>query len=78
MQQSGLDKAVILAQDAVYDERGCRDARNAFYVPNEYLFRVVARYPQVMIPCVSINPERGDALEELERCLAKGAAAVED
>ena len=29
-----------------------------------------------MIPCVSINPQRADAIAELERCTAKGARLV--
>jgi predicted TIM-barrel fold metal-dependent hydrolase len=74
VQKSGLDKAVILAQDAVYDHRGKPDWDNThFYIPNDYLLRVVARYPERMIPCVSINPARADAIAELERCSAKGA-----
>jgi uncharacterized protein len=74
LQQSGLQKGVILAQDAVYDRSGKPDwARTHFYVPNDYLFQVVARYPQWMIPCVSINPDRADAIEELDRSAEKGA-----
>jgi uncharacterized protein len=73
LQQSGLDKAVVLAQDAVYDGRGRLDTeRTHFYVPNEYLLQVTDRYPKQMIPCVSINPDRADAIEELDRCIAKG------
>jgi uncharacterized protein len=74
---SRLDRAVVLAQDAVYDERGRPDWRRThFYVTNEYLFGVTARYPDLMIPCVSINPQRADAIEELERCAAKGARVL--
>jgi uncharacterized protein len=74
VEKSGLDKAVILAQDAVYDQRGKPDwDKTHFYIPNDYLLQVVARYSERMIPCVSINPERADAIEELERCAAKGA-----
>lgn len=74
IQQSGLEKAVILAQDAVYNDRGQPDwERTHFYVPNDYLFRVVARYPDLMIPCVSINPDRADAIDELDRCATQGA-----
>jgi uncharacterized protein len=75
--KSGLDKAVILAQDAVYDQRGKPDwDKTHFYIPNDYLFQVVARYPRRMIPCVSINPERADAIHELDRCAAKGAKVL--
>jgi uncharacterized protein len=77
LQQSGLQQGLILAQDAVYDQHGEPDwGRTPFYVPNDYLFEIVARYPQRMLPCVSINPDRKDALTELERCVAKGARAV--
>jgi len=77
LQQSGLQQGLVLAQDAVYDRRGEPDwAKTPFYVPNDYLFEVVARYPQRMLPCVSINPDRKDALTELERCVEKGARAL--
>jgi uncharacterized protein len=77
LRQSGLQRGLILAQDAVYDQHGEPDwARTPFYVPNDYLFEIVARYPQWMLPCVSINPDRKDALVELERCVAKGARAL--
>ena len=77
LQASGLDKGLILAQDAVYDARGKPDwARTHFYVPNDYLFRIVKRYPKKMLPCVSINPDRGDALAELDRCVEKGARVL--
>ena len=74
LQQSGLAKGVILAQDAVYDRNGRADwDRTSFYIPNDYLFKVVGRYPERMIPCVSINPDRADAAEEWERCVERGA-----
>ncbi len=74
VQGSGLSKVAILGQDAVYDGNGRPDwARTSFYVPNDYVFAVVARHCQTMIACPSINPERADALQELARCHAKGA-----
>jgi predicted TIM-barrel fold metal-dependent hydrolase len=77
VETSGLDKAVILAQDAVYDPNGKPDwDKTPFYVPNEYLFQVVARHPERMIACVSINPQRADAVAELDRCSAKGARVL--
>lgn len=77
VEKSGLDKAVILAQDAVYDHRGKPDwDKTYFYIPNDHLLQVVARYPGRMIPCVSINPQRADAILELERCATKGAKVL--
>ncbi len=77
LESSGLTNGVILAQDAVYDGKGKLDeAKTQFYVPNDYLFEVTARYPRWMIPCVSINPQRDDAMVELERCVAKGTKVL--
>lgn len=74
---SGLDKGLILAQDAVYDRHGKPDwRRTPVYVPNDYLFDVVGRFAQWMLPGVSINPDRADALEELERCVERGARVL--
>jgi uncharacterized protein len=71
---SGLTAAAILGQDAVYDEKGRPDwDRTSFYVPNQYVFDVVARHSDHMIACPSINPDRGDAIDELNRCHGKGA-----
>ena len=47
--------------------------RTPVYVPNDYLLKIVARYPKKMMPCISINPDRRDSITELERCVQKGA-----
>lgn len=74
VKESGITKAAILGQDAVYDRHGQPDwNRTSFYVPNDYVFAVVSRYSESMIPCPSINPARADALEELARCHERGA-----
>lgn len=71
---SGLSKVALLGQDAVYDSKGQPDwNRTSFYVPNDYVFDVVARHRESMLACPSINPERADALDELARCHDKGA-----
>jgi uncharacterized protein len=77
LQASGLEKAVILAQDAVYGSDGKPDWTNThFYIPNDYLLKVAAHNPRWMIPCVSINPDRRDALDELQRCHGRGARVL--
>jgi uncharacterized protein len=77
LEKSRLDRGVILAQDAVYDRNGRPDWTNThFYVPNDYLFQVTSGYARRMIPCVSINPRRVDAVDELERCAAQGARVL--
>ena len=74
LNQSSLRKGVILSQDAFYDPTGKPNwEKTHFYVPNDYLFQIVALCPDKMIPCVSINPQRVDAIDELDRCAARGA-----
>jgi predicted TIM-barrel fold metal-dependent hydrolase len=71
---SGLDWAAIVAQDAIYGGDGKANwDRTSFYIPNDYVFQVVAKHPKSMLACPSINPDRGDAIEELERCQKKDA-----
>ncbi|MCB1120272.1 MAG: amidohydrolase family protein [Verrucomicrobiae bacterium] len=77
VEKSSLDAIVLLAQDIPYDASGkAMPERAGFYVPNEYLFSVVNRYPGVFIPAVSIHPGRRDALEELDRCIDAGAPVL--
>jgi uncharacterized protein len=73
----GSFRVVLLAQDCRYTAEGEPDwAHSSVYVPNEYLFRVVQRYPDLFIPCPSINPQRKDWEAELEYCLAQGARVL--
>jgi len=77
VRRSGLDRAVLLAQDGVYDGEGRLDtARTPVLVPNDHLFAVAGRHADLLVPCPSINPDRRDAIDELERCAALGARAV--
>lgn len=63
--------------DGAAGRRGKPDwEKTHFYVPNDYLFRVVRAHPQSMVPCVSINPERGDAIAELDRWADQGVRAL--
>ena len=66
--ESGLDKAVILAFDAVYREDGSRDDANThLFVENDYVAELAAQNPKVLFGA-SIHPYRRDAVAELERC----------
>jgi predicted TIM-barrel fold metal-dependent hydrolase len=76
LNQSRLDYAVVLAQDAVYREDGSRDDdATHFYVSNDYVLRLAQECPKV-VPGCSVNPIRQDALAELERCRNAGARLV--
>ncbi len=76
VRESSLGSAVILAQEQVYDDRGSlMEGAGSFHVPNEYVLSLARQHPE-FIPAVSIHPGRPDAMEELERCLAGGAAML--
>lgn len=77
LRESSLAKAVLLAQDSRYDAQGRPDYEHtSFYVPNDYLFDVTERFPDLFVPCVSINPKRRDAIDELDRCAERGARVL--
>ncbi|MDB5095792.1 MAG: hypothetical protein JWM80_213 [Cyanobacteria bacterium RYN_339] len=62
-----LDYACIFAMDGVYDGAGeLLPAESHLYVPNGYVFEVCKASPK-LLPVISINPQRKDALEELTR-----------
>jgi hypothetical protein len=70
---SSIRRAVVLGQDGRYDDRGRFDREaTGVYVPNEWVLRVCERHPEQLVPGGSINPQRADALDELERVAARG------
>lgn len=70
-----LDYACLFAMDGVYDANGdLIPEASHLYVPNSYVFEACRRSPQ-LLPVISINPQRRDALAELERW-ADGAIAL--
>jgi predicted TIM-barrel fold metal-dependent hydrolase len=63
----------LLAMDRAYHPDGTPDPeRTEFHVPNDYVLEAAARYPDIFVPVASIHPARQDAVQELERCAAKG------
>ncbi len=76
VRDSGLDAAVVLAQEEPYREDGTLIAdTGSFYVPNDYVLGLARKHPE-FLPAVSIHPARRDALDELERCLEGGAVML--
>ncbi len=76
VRESSCHRAIILAQEEVYSDDGKRvEGAGSFYVPNDYVLRLAREHPE-FIPAVSIHPARPDAIEELERCIAGGAAVL--
>lgn len=73
IKNSELDKAVILAQDHVYNDDGSiNPSQTLFFTPDEYVLKLAEEY-QEFIPALSIHPYRKDAIEALERGHEKGA-----
>jgi predicted TIM-barrel fold metal-dependent hydrolase len=76
IRSSGLDAAVLLAQDAVHDERGRRRLeRSSFYTPNDYVAAICRDEPGLLFGA-SVHPARRDALAELDRCVELGAVLL--
>ena len=74
--QSSLDAVLLLAMDYPYDSDGnCLKEKAKFYVPNDHVINLAHKYSQIL-PACSIHPVRKDAIEELERCVEKGARVL--
>jgi predicted TIM-barrel fold metal-dependent hydrolase len=72
-----IKQAVVLGMDGVYDDSGRLDlARTDFLISNRYVFRVTKDHPSSLLAGVSVNPQRMDAIDELERCVEQGAVLV--
>ncbi|HKP82941.1 MAG TPA: amidohydrolase family protein [Pyrinomonadaceae bacterium] len=73
----GHGKHRLLAFDKHYRRDGSVNLeKTEFYVPNEYVFELAERHPELFIPNISVNPYRPDAIEELEKWAKRGARVV--
>ena len=76
VRHSSLDRAVVLALDAVYDESGHRnDSDTVLSVDNEFVYRTTRTHPELLYGA-SIHPYRKDAMAALERAAECGACLV--
>jgi uncharacterized protein len=67
----------LLAFDKNYRKDGSVNLeKTEFYVPNEYVFELAERYPDLFVPNISVNPYRPDAIVELEKWARRGARIV--
>jgi len=74
--ESSLDAVVLLAHEQVYDADGTlRDNLGSMFVPNDVVLDLAKHHPQFLAG-VSIHPARPDALDELDRCIARGAVLM--
>jgi uncharacterized protein len=74
--ESQLDRIVVLALDAVFDESGrCCPERTVLHVGNDFVCSIASERPTFLFGA-SIHPYRKDAVEELERLIRQGACLV--
>jgi predicted TIM-barrel fold metal-dependent hydrolase len=67
----------LLAFDKHYRRDGSVNLeKTEFYVPNEYVFELAERHPDLFVPNISVNPYRPDAIAELEKWARRGARIV--
>ena len=73
---SRVDRAVLLAFDAAYQDNGARDEQRTLMVTdNDFVADLAATSGKTLFGA-SVHPYRRDALEELERLIEKGACLV--
>ncbi|CAN5557467.1 amidohydrolase family protein [soil metagenome] len=76
VRESSLDAVVLLAHERVHDLDGTpRNDLGSMYVPNDVVLDLADAHPEFLAG-VSIHPARRDALEELDRCLERGAVLM--
>ena len=67
----------LYAMDRHYRPDGTPDPKaTPFYVPNDYVWSLAQRHPDLFVPVVSIHPYRKDALENLEMWAQRGCLYV--
>ena len=73
---SSIDRALLLAHELPHLPDGTALPDNSsLHVPNGHVLELARRHPEFLAG-VSIHPARRDAMDELEKCLAGGAAAL--
>ncbi len=73
---SSFDAVVLLRTSACTIPTARRgDDLGAMYVPNDVVLDLAAAHPEFLAG-VSIHPARRDALEELDRCIERGAVLM--
>ena len=70
-------RCLLFAFDHAHDDAGqVLRASSEFFTPNDYVLSVAAERPDRFVACASIHPYRADAVDELERVVARGAHAI--
>jgi hypothetical protein len=73
---SSLDRLLLLAHELPHREDGTpMPERSSLFVPNDHVLELAGKHPE-FLAAVSIHPARRDAMDELEKSLARGASAL--
>lgn len=76
VRESSMDAVVLLAHERVHDPDGTpRDDLGSMFVPNDVVLGLAEKHPEFLAG-VSIHPARPDGLQELDRCLERGAVLM--
>ena len=76
VRDSSFDAIVLLAHEQVHDRDGTpRRDLGSMFAPNDVVLDLAEKHPEFLAG-VSIHPARHDALEELDRCLQRGAVLM--
>lgn len=68
---------MLLAMDHYYDLDGNIDEnKTGIYCPNDYVWEICQKYPDLFVPCISIHPYRKDALEQLNMWADRGVKMI--
>ncbi len=73
----GHGKHYILGFDRHYNPDGSVNLeKSEFHTPNDYVWSVAQRQPDLFIPVISVHPYRADALPELDRWAQRGVKLI--
>lgn len=72
-----VGRVVLLAMDGVYDSAGKLDSQaTEFLISNDYVLKIAEEHRDEFWPAASVNPQRRDAVDELQRCAERGARMI--
>ena len=61
-------KLHLLAFDYHYDKDGTKNLqKSTFHIPNKYVFDIAQKYPDLIIPVISVHPDKAGATAEIEK-----------
>ena len=76
IRDSSLDAVVLLAHERVHDPDGTpRPDLGSMFLPNDVVLDLASQHPEFLAG-VSIHPARPDAIDELNRCVDRGAVLM--